>query len=59
MNTLLREAAASVQGGWLLGVTTVVFFVFFLAWVWWTYHPDNEAMMDEVSRMPLSDGGEG
>ena len=59
MNPLLREAAESVQMGWLLGLMTVVFFLIFLAWVWYAYNPANRELMEEVARMPLSDGGEG
>jgi len=59
MNTLLNAARESVGMGWLLGLMTIVFFAFFLAWVWWAYHPANEEIMEEAARMPLMDGGEG
>lgn len=59
MNTVLQAARESVQMGWLLGLMTVVFFVFFVAWVWWAYHPANAELMEEASRMPFTDGGEG
>ncbi len=58
MNTLLKEAAASVQMGWLLGAMTVVFFVSFVGWIWYAYHPRNRAMMEEISMMPFEDGGD-
>ena len=58
MNTLLKEAAASVQMGWLLGAMTVVFLVCFLGWVWWAWNPKNRAMMEEMSMMPFHDGGD-
>ncbi|MFQ5536882.1 MAG: cbb3-type cytochrome oxidase subunit 3 [Gemmatimonadota bacterium] len=59
MNPLIKEAAASVQMGWLLGVMTVVFFVVFLGWVWWAYNPRNRERMEEAAMMPFMDGGEG
>ena len=59
MNPLLNEAARSVELGWLLGVMTIFFLVFFLAWVWYAYAPSNKELMDEMAQMPLSDGGEG
>lgn len=59
MNPLLREAVDAVQSGWLGGVMTVVFFVFFLAWIWWTYSPRNKEKMDEAAQLPFMDGGEG
>lgn len=58
MNPLLREAAASVQHGWLLGVMTALFLLLFIAWVWWAWAPGRKAAMDEYARMPLDDGGE-
>jgi cbb3-type cytochrome oxidase subunit 3 len=59
MNTLLEEAAGSVEAGWILGVMTVAFIAIFLWWAWWAYTPRHKDMMDEVAKMPLGDGGEG
>ena len=59
MNPLLEEAASAVEAGWILGVMTVVFLAIFLWWAWWAYSPRNKDLMDEASRMPLGDGGEG
>ncbi|MDH5589476.1 MAG: cbb3-type cytochrome c oxidase subunit 3 [Gemmatimonadota bacterium] len=58
MNPLLREAAASVQFGWLMGVMTLVFIACFLAWVWYAYTPKHRQMMEEAARLPFMDGGE-
>ena len=58
MNPLIREAAQSVQMGWLMGIMTVVFFGVFLFWVWYAYAPAHRADMDEASRMPLENGGD-
>lgn len=58
MNPLLREAAASVQMGWLLGAMTVVFFACFLGWVWYAYAPKHKKLMEEAAQMPFMDGGD-
>ena len=56
MNPVLEMAAENVHLGWLMGIMTVFFLVSFLGWVWWAYAPRRKAMMEEVARMPFSDG---
>jgi cbb3-type cytochrome oxidase subunit 3 len=58
MNPLMREAAASVEMGWLLGVMTAVFLASFLYWCWYAYAPSHKPRMDRAALMPF-DGGEG
>ena len=58
MNPLMQEAAASVELGWLLGLTTALFLAAFLYWVWYAYAPSRKHIMREASLMPF-DGGEG
>lgn len=58
MNTLLKDATASVGMGWLMGLMTVVFLAVFLAWVWYAYRPRHRSLMEEIGRMPFSDGGD-
>jgi cbb3-type cytochrome oxidase subunit 3 len=58
MNTLIREAASSVEMGWLLGVMTVFFLAFFLGWTWWAYHPKNKERLEEAGRIPFNDGAD-
>lgn len=58
MNPLLEEAARSVGMGWLLGGMTVFFLAVFLAWAWYAYRPKHRDLMEELGRMPFSDGGE-
>jgi cbb3-type cytochrome oxidase subunit 3 len=58
MNALLADAAESVGMGWLLGMMTVVFLAIFLAWVWYAYRPKHRALMEELGRMPFTDGGD-
>ena len=57
MNTLTRAAAETVQGGWVLGVTTALFLAFFVAWTVWAYSPKRKAQLDEAARLPFLDGG--
>ena len=58
MNPLLSEASNSVEGGWLLGVMTVVFLMTFLYWLWYAYAPSNRERMEAAGRMPFeSDEG--
>lgn len=57
MNPLTREAAASIEMGWLLGLMTAVFFVTFLYWVWYAYAPSRRKVMDDAAMLPF-DGGE-
>ena len=59
MNPLLSDAARSVEMGWLLGLTTVLFFGCFLAWVWYAYTPKHQELFEDAARMPLEEGGEG
>jgi cbb3-type cytochrome oxidase subunit 3 len=42
--------------GWLMGGLTAAFLVFFIGWTWWAYSARNRQLLDEVSRMPLSEG---
>ena len=58
MNPLIREAVASVQGGWLLGVMTLVFFACFAGWIAWAWAPRNRERLEEAARQPFMDGGE-
>jgi cbb3-type cytochrome oxidase subunit 3 len=58
VNPLLREAAGSVQLGWLLGVMTVVFFAVFLAWIRWAWSPRNRRLMEDARHMPFNEGGD-
>jgi cbb3-type cytochrome oxidase subunit 3 len=54
----MREAAASIEMGWLLGVMTAVFFAAFLYWVWYAYAPSHKRRLEEAALLPF-DGGEG
>jgi len=56
VNPLLREAAGSVQLGWLLAFLTVLFFLSFLYWTWWAYTPHNREAHEEAAQMPFMDG---
>ena len=53
MNPLFREAAESVQLGWLLGTTTVLFLAAFLFWT-----DKHKTRWEAASRLPFNDGGD-
>lgn len=58
MNPLIREAAGSVQMGWLLGAMTIVFLVAFLGWVWWAYAPSRRDLMRTYASLPFDEGSD-
>ncbi|MBK7924796.1 MAG: CcoQ/FixQ family Cbb3-type cytochrome c oxidase assembly chaperone [Gemmatimonadetes bacterium] len=58
MNPLFREAAESVQLGWLLGTTTVLFLAAFLFWTWWAWTDKHKTRWEAASRLPFNDGGD-
>ena len=58
MNPLFREAALLAQGGWIMGVMTVVFLACFVGWSWWAYAAHNRSRMDEAARLPFTTGEE-
>lgn len=56
MNPLIRQAVESVQGEWILGFMTLLFFGTFLFVVWWVYAPEHKEAMDEAAEIPFMDG---
>ncbi len=58
MNQVIQAAAESVRLGWLMGIMTIFFILWFIGWTWWAFSPRNKAKMEEAARMPLSDGGD-
>jgi cbb3-type cytochrome oxidase subunit 3 len=58
MNPLLKQAADSVQLGWVLGIMTVLFLAGFLFWIWWAWSARNKARWEADSSLPFNDGGE-
>lgn len=60
MNPVVESArdvlATSAAEGTLMGVMTVVFLGFFVAWAVWAWLPSNKETMDAAARMPLDDG---
>ena len=57
MNTLTRAAADTVQMGWMLGIMTLLFLIFFVAWTVWAYSPQRKEQLEEAARLPFMDGG--
>ena len=64
MNPLINEAQNIVQGGWLLGLMTAVFFATFLYWFWYAYAPSHKERLEDLGNMPfdleppVNDGGD-
>lgn len=58
MNPVIAAAAESISLGWLMGLMTAFFVIWFVAWTWWAFSPKNKQRFEEAARMPLSDGGE-
>jgi len=58
MNQILQAAAESVNLGWLMGLMTVLFIAWFIAWTVWAFHPRNKKKMEEAAHLPFSDGGD-
>jgi len=54
MNQVLHAGAATVQHGWLLGLTTVVFLVCFAGWTWWAFSARNAQRHNEAALLPLT-----
>ncbi|MEJ2539475.1 MAG: cbb3-type cytochrome c oxidase subunit 3 [Gemmatimonadota bacterium] len=44
------------MGGWMMGVMTAAFLVFFVGWTLWAYNPSRKDDMDRASLMPFDDG---
>ena len=59
MNPIIEAAQTSVQHGWVMGVMTIFFLFFFVAWAFWAWAPGNRSRMDAAARMPLEDDGPG
>jgi cbb3-type cytochrome oxidase subunit 3 len=58
MNHVLQDAATNVTTGWITGVATATFILFFVGWVWWAWNPKHKAELDEAARLPLDNGGD-
>lgn len=58
MNPVWKEAARLVEGGWIMGAMTVLFFVCFVGWTWWAYAKHNRAKFEDAAMLPLSTGDE-
>jgi cbb3-type cytochrome oxidase subunit 3 len=54
MNPLRQAAVAQVAGGWVLGVMTLVFLLFFIGWTWWAYAKSNRKAFEEAARLPFT-----
>lgn len=55
MNTVLHQAAAQAELGWLLGLNTVLFITIFIGWSLYLYLPSRREALDAASRLPLEE----
>lgn len=53
MNHVTESVASTAQLGWMLGLLTAGFLVFFLGWTWWAFRPANKRYLEEAGRLPL------
>lgn len=58
MNPVFKAAAATVENGWIMGVTTIFFFAVFIGWITWAWAPWNRKNLDAAAKLPFDDGGE-
>jgi cbb3-type cytochrome oxidase subunit 3 len=56
MNPVLREATGFVQGAWLMGVMTALFFTCFIGWAWWAYAQRNRQKFEEAAMLSFTTG---
>lgn len=56
MNPVLHEGVQTAQFGWLLGWTTIGFFLAMVGWTWWAFGPSRREHFEQAGRIPL-DGG--
>lgn len=55
MNPVFHAAGQTADLGWLMGVMTVVFIGFFIAWTLWAWAPSNREAMEAAARLPLEE----
>jgi cbb3-type cytochrome oxidase subunit 3 len=53
VNPVYETAREVVTGGWVMGLMTLVFLLFFLAWTAWAWAPRNRQKMIDAAAMPL------
>lgn len=52
----IKDAVAAAELGWVPGVMTAAFLLFFIGWTVWAWWPSNRARMDAAARLPFDDG---
>lgn len=55
MNHITQAVASTASLGWVAGVMTAVFLLFFIGWTAWAWWPSNRARMDAAARLPFDD----
>jgi cytochrome c oxidase cbb3-type subunit 4 len=49
----------SINPGTISSVLTVVFFLLFVAIVWWAYHRDNKQKFEDAANLPFEEDADG
>ena len=57
MNQVLHAGAETAQLGFLMGITTVFFFVTMVGWTVWAFAPGRRVAFEAAGRLPF-EGGE-
>jgi cbb3-type cytochrome oxidase subunit 3 len=59
MNPVYTAASATTELGWVLGLTTALFFAAFTGWIFYALTPTNAATFRAAARLPLDSSDEG
>ncbi len=56
MSLFASQGAETVAPmGWVLGLMTALFLLFFIGWAVWAWLPRNQARFEQAARLPLED----
>jgi cbb3-type cytochrome oxidase subunit 3 len=55
MNTVLQQAAATANLGWVMGLNTIMFMGIFVAWSLYLWSPSRKQELDNAGNLPLED----
>mgnify|MGYP002630128710 CR=1 FL=1 len=57
MSLFVSQGAETVAPlGWVLGVMTALFGLFFIGWTVWAWLPSNRQAFEEAAKLPLEEG---
>jgi cbb3-type cytochrome oxidase subunit 3 len=58
MNVVLHDAVSTVTTGWIVGLATGAFILFFAGWCWWAWNPKHRSQLEAAARLPFDNGGD-